>query len=300
MPAAQELMSLLSLAGISVSVKSASDFDVVLNSQDVTEIVILGGPDAYEGVGQVSAKFLSQQDQQYLRSTPGASVVRKFTKTSGGSTKEILIIAGNTRKETKLSSEVYSSSGFPGSNLSGIAAKIVMHSTGTKLTYRVTFIDKRTGKKNVTTMLVEKFSGTVNGEEANGYKWTFEAEMHGYTVKMEYFSVYTQSGKSCEMERASYMGNSMVIMPWSCYSVGETSGSPEGGAKQSDMIRKNMKMGVKTVPAGTFMCLIFTSEGKDGGTSTAWYSPEVPLTHMVASEYDGPKSRVYLELMSIG
>jgi len=300
MPAAQELKSQLSSAGVSVSIKPASGFDEAMSSQYVTEIIILGGPDAYEGVGQISAKFLNKQDQQYLRSSPGASVVRRFTKTSGGVEKEILIMAGSTRKETKLSSEVYSMSGFPGSKLAETAPKIVMQSTGTKLTYRLTYLDKKTGKKNVTTMVVEKFSGTVNGEKADGYKWVFQQEMQGYSVKVEYYSVYTQSGKSCVMEKASYMGQSMVIIPWKCYSAGETSESPGGGAKQSDMLKTNMKTGMKTVPAGTFFCLIFTAHQEDGGTSTVWYSPQVPLTHLVASEYDGPDSRVYLELMSIG
>ncbi len=95
MLAAQQIRSKLSLAGISESIEPADHFNKEMASKEVTEIIVLGGLDAYEGVGSISSSFLNQEDQRYLRSVKGASLVRKFTKSSRGMEKEVIVIAGN-------------------------------------------------------------------------------------------------------------------------------------------------------------------------------------------------------------
>ncbi len=167
---------------------------------------------------------------------------------------------------------------------------------GEKLTYRIAYVSKEKNLRNTTTLVVEKFSGMVEGEKAYGYEWVFEKEMRGYKVKVEYYSLYAESGKSCTMEKASYMGQTMVLMPWTCQSAGESSESLRSKSGPSGMINVNLETGMKIVPAGTFYCLIYRSHSSEGGTSTVWYSPEVPLTHIVASEYEDSKVRIYMEL----
>jgi hypothetical protein len=292
LPAANYIKQLLSSAGISVTILHASDFESAKGTADV--IIVLGGPDAYEGVGQISAKYLSSDDQQYLRSTKGSSVVRKFSDSG----KEIIIIAGNTRSETKLSSEVYSQAGFPGSSLAASAAKIVAR-TGDKLTYRMVITDKKEGSTQTVMATVERFSGTMDGIAVNGMKWTYTMSYQGQTTQIEQISAYTPDGRFCTTMRTVVAGTSVVVSPWNCVQESQTS-TPAGGGSISQILNQRISVETKTVPAGTFLCLKYELHDYKGGISRVWSSSQVPLTGLVAMEYEGSSSSVVIELVKIG
>lgn len=294
LPAANYIKQILSSAGADVTISSASGFESVKKSAEVTVIIVLGGPDAYEGVGQISAKYLSSDDQQYLRSVKGSSVVRKFSDSG----KEIIIIAGNTRSETKLSSEVYSQSGFPGSSLAVLAPNIVGR-TGERLTYRMVMTDKKGGTTQTAMATVEKFSGTVNGTSASGMKWTYAMSYQGQNVQVEQISAYTGDGRTCTMVRYSVEGNVVFSYPWTCVQESQVS-TPAGGGSSSDILYQRITTEIKTVPAGTFLCLKYEIKMKEGAISRIWSSSQVPLTGLVAVEYEGTSSSVVIELVRIG
>jgi hypothetical protein len=290
LPAANYIKQLLSSAGISVTILHASDFESAKGTADA--IIVLGGPDAYEGVGQISRKYLSSDDQQYLRSTKGSSVVRKFSDSG----KEIIIIAGNTRSETKLSSEVYSQAGFPGSSLAASAAKIVAL-TGDKLTYRMVTTDKKEGKTQTTMVTVERFSGTMDGTAINGMKWIYTYQ--GQNTQAELIAGYTSDGRSCTMMRVISSGTSVVVYPWNCVQKSQTN-TPAGGGDPSEILNQRVSVETKIVPAGTFLCLKYELHDSKGGISRLWSSSQVPLTGLVAMEYEGSDSSVVIELVKIG
>ena len=290
LPAANYIKQLLSSAGVSATILHASDFEAAKGTADV--IIVLGGPDAYEGIGQISGKYLSSDDQQYLRSTRGSSVVRKFSDSG----KEIIIIAGNTRSETKLSSEVYSQAGFPGSSLAASSVKIVAR-TGDKLTYRMVLTDKKEGETQTTMVTVERFSGTVDGTAVNGMKWTYMYQEQDAQAEM--ISGYTPDGRSCTMTRVTSSGISFVVSPWNCVQESQMS-APAGGGDLSEILEQRVSVETKTVPAGTFLCLKYELHDNEGGISRIWSSPQVPLTGLVVMEYEEPDSSVVIELVKIG
>ena len=289
LPAANYIKQLLSSAGVSATILHASDFEAAKGTTDV--IIILGGPDAYEGVGQISGRYLSSDDQQYLRSTRGSSVVRKFSDSG----KEIIIIAGSTRSETKLSSEVYSQAGFPGSSLAASAVNIAI--TGDKLTYRMVITDKEEGETQTTIVTVERFSGTVDGTPLNGMKWTYMYQEQDAQAEM--ISGYTPDGRSCTMIRVTSSDMSFVVSPWNCVREPQMN-TPAGSGDPSEILEQRVSVETKAVPAGTFLCLKYELHDDEGGISRIWSSPQVPLTGLVAMEYEESDSSIVIELVKIG
>jgi len=94
MPAAVKLRSFLQNIGFSAGIVGAADFDEKFQTCDIA--VILGGPDAYELVGTISSRYLSGEDQSYLRREEEAKVFRVVDSDS----KQIIVLAGHTRVET--------------------------------------------------------------------------------------------------------------------------------------------------------------------------------------------------------
>jgi len=61
-------------------------------------IIILGGPKAYEGIGEIVSRYLSEEEQKRLLVEGSMGVFYKDN---------VVIIAGNTRVETRKAAELY-------------------------------------------------------------------------------------------------------------------------------------------------------------------------------------------------
>jgi len=72
---------------------------------DAKMIIVLGGPDAYDGVGDISEFLLSSSDSNYLRSVEDSFVVYLAQPLFEG--QKIFVIAGNDRYDTKRAVEVF-------------------------------------------------------------------------------------------------------------------------------------------------------------------------------------------------
>lgn len=62
-------------------------------------IIILGGPDAYEGVGGIVSKLLAQEEQRYIRSEGARMTYSKRDLWRKG--QQVFIFAGSDRNETR-------------------------------------------------------------------------------------------------------------------------------------------------------------------------------------------------------
>jgi len=95
LPAAQKLKEFLESQGYGVEIRGPEEFwDLV--SGGVNPIFILGGPDAYEGIGEITRQFLTEKEIERLRSWRGFGnfYIRIMNNV------EVIILAGNTREET--------------------------------------------------------------------------------------------------------------------------------------------------------------------------------------------------------
>ncbi len=93
---ASEFFGFLGNNGMDIVHVSAADFEQYKQEKF---IVILGGPDAYDGVGGVVQEVLTPDEQEYLRATGNR---RMFTKTNVWTTgQRISVIAGSDRNQTK-------------------------------------------------------------------------------------------------------------------------------------------------------------------------------------------------------
>ncbi len=108
--AAERLMDLLSEMGYEVSIYGAGVFDLVVGLRKVDVFIIIGGPRAYEGIGEISSLYLSEEVRRRLVKEEGFF---------GYWITEVLdealicvVIAGNTRVETKMAEEVYEKRGL--------------------------------------------------------------------------------------------------------------------------------------------------------------------------------------------
>ncbi len=68
-------------------------------------LIILGGPDAYDGVGNISSFFLQPHDSAYLRSMKGSYIVYMSHPTFKG--QRVFVLAGNDRYGTKKAVETF-------------------------------------------------------------------------------------------------------------------------------------------------------------------------------------------------
>ena len=101
--------NLTSLGFTNVSIWNASEFYVEFSMFKVDLLYVVGGPLASNGVGAISSTFLSSEAKANL-SKPGSYgywVVSKFHEAF-----VCVIIAGNTRVETKLAVEEYLKKGL--------------------------------------------------------------------------------------------------------------------------------------------------------------------------------------------
>lgn len=78
----------------SIIFANAENYENYLNESDV--LIILGGPDAYDGIGGIVQKYLSKGEQSFLREAGNKAV---YIKQENG--RKIIIIAGSDRWLTK-------------------------------------------------------------------------------------------------------------------------------------------------------------------------------------------------------
>jgi len=87
---------------VTVTRATADDFDSYKNEP---WILILGGPDAPEGVGPIVQELLSEDDQAYLRTAKGN--YGKYTFTDAWADDQVVhVLAGFDRKDTRKASQV--------------------------------------------------------------------------------------------------------------------------------------------------------------------------------------------------
>lgn len=105
-PAAELLAQFLSGRGAEVQIVSAGEFEDV--EALATAVFILGGPDAYEGVGEISSLFLTVDEQSLLRRIAG--YLNFFIRHVDG--KHYVVLAGHTRVETYQAVLLFESGGY--------------------------------------------------------------------------------------------------------------------------------------------------------------------------------------------
>jgi hypothetical protein len=93
---ASDFFGFLRNNGLEIVHATPDDFDQYKNQNF---IVILGGPDAYEGVGGIIQEVLSEVEQNSIRE---AGARKKYVKTNIWSQgQRVTVIAGSDRNETK-------------------------------------------------------------------------------------------------------------------------------------------------------------------------------------------------------
>jgi len=93
---AQEFFGFLKNQGIGINVVNASEFEKVKTSKF---LIILGGPDAPEGIGEIVKQLISEDEQKFLRRRGNRKM---YTLTNNYATGQVIhILAGSDRAETK-------------------------------------------------------------------------------------------------------------------------------------------------------------------------------------------------------
>ncbi len=93
MPTAQFIGEILTNSSVDYEIMGPGDFKEALKNYEV--ILILGGPEAYEGVGNISSNYIPPQNATTLIREPRTFLVSIF---KGG--RDIVVLAGHTRRET--------------------------------------------------------------------------------------------------------------------------------------------------------------------------------------------------------
>lgn len=68
-------------------------------------IIILGGPDAYEGTGNITRDVLSEEEEEEIRKTGNHAIYIKEDIFTLG--QKVIVLAGTTRNETRLAHVEY-------------------------------------------------------------------------------------------------------------------------------------------------------------------------------------------------
>jgi len=255
------------------SLRSAG-FDVVVLSADRADEVgdrfplILGGPDAYEGVGEISASVLNDTDEAWLREVQGALIV--YLGYWGNRT--AVVIAGQTRNETLLAARLYASSGFPGSPMSTRLTSLESRGVlpGQYANYS-TMILSPYGDNVTGFMLYTVSSGTLGGVQATVI---VQSAVNVYAPQSNATSVayYLENGSICTYASISGAGMGSFTSNLTC-----TAWEPPNLTGQEvPRVLGRATAEYREVPAGTFYCAKFARQ-----TGAVWVSPEVPITGIV-------------------
>jgi len=114
MPTAERLNKVFESFNISSKIINASDSEFQNPPQEYTYAIrfILGGPVAYEGVGELSSEYLSEEEEDYLVNTEGSYGFWSKVGIVGKYNKRIIILAGHTRNETALAEMEFEAKGL--------------------------------------------------------------------------------------------------------------------------------------------------------------------------------------------
>jgi plastocyanin len=97
---AQDFFGFLGNKGMEVTRVTAENFEA---NKKEKFIVILGGPDAYDGVGEIVRQALSEEEEEYLRAKGNRKMYVKTNVWHKGQV--VHVIAGSDRNETKKAHE---------------------------------------------------------------------------------------------------------------------------------------------------------------------------------------------------
>ncbi len=230
--------------------------------------VILGGPDAYEGAGEISALVLNDSDEDWLRQMPGAILV--YLGYWGNRT--AVVIAGQTRNETLLASKLYAVSGLPGSPISAIMTSLEARgvSPGQYANYSTTIISPYGG--NVTGyMLYTVSSGSLGDVPATVI---VQSAVNVYAPQSNATSVayYLSNGTVCTYASISGAGVGSFSSNLSC----RLWEPPNLSEQEIPRVLGRATAEYREVPAGRFLCAKFARQ-----TGAVWVSPDVPITGIV-------------------
>lgn len=92
-PTALFIGGLLRESEVTFEIMGPKEFGKAVERHDV--IIILGGPKAYDGVGEISSNYIPRENATTLASEPRTFLISVY---KGG--KDIVVIAGHTRRET--------------------------------------------------------------------------------------------------------------------------------------------------------------------------------------------------------
>jgi len=102
-PNAENLFGFLKNRGHNITYANSSNFD---SYKETNFIVMLGGPDAPEGIGPIVRSLLTQEEQEHLREKTGNR--KKYVRTNQWRKGQVIfILAGNNRHDTRKATEDY-------------------------------------------------------------------------------------------------------------------------------------------------------------------------------------------------
>jgi len=264
LPAAQAIQERLQAAGVEVALLSPD------RASEVGDMfpLILGGPDAYEGVGEISAEVLNDTDEDWLRQVEGALIV--YLGYWGNRT--AVVIAGRTRNETLLAAKLYATSGFPGSPVSAAMTSLEPRgiSAGQYANYS-TMIISPYGDNMTGFMLYTVSSGSLGGVRGTVI---VQSAINVYAPQSNTTSVayYLENGSICTYASiaGAEIGNftsNLTCQPWE---------PPNLTGQEIPRVLGRATAEYREVPAGSFYCAKFSRE-----TGAVWVSPDIPITGIV-------------------
>ncbi len=261
--AADFLVDKISAVGLTVEVVNSTEFDPT----GAGLIVILGGPDAYEGVGEISAAVLNDSDEIWLQEENGSLLL--YLGLYDGV--ESVVIAGHTRAETLFAAKLFAKAGFSGSSISSYATTLEARGirAGQWTNYTVMILSQFGGNTSGYMSYVIE-DGSLEGEPALVLTQTL-VNVYGPNSTVENKGYYFQNGTICSTSRIesptfNYESN-LTCEPWITL--------PENYTVEPRALAKGV-LEKRSVEAGEFLCAKFGTQ-----YSVVWVSPEVPLTGIV-------------------
>ncbi len=103
-----EFLAYMAENNISANVVNASEFTSELRV-DSRLIIILGGPDAYEGVGEIVKELLNEDEERLVRTNGSQNIFIKYNVWTNkwSFDQKVIILAGSDRYGTQASGLVY-------------------------------------------------------------------------------------------------------------------------------------------------------------------------------------------------
>ena len=93
MPTAEFIGDLLNRSGLSYEILGPDSFKEALRNYEV--LILLGGPEAYDGMGNITANYIPPKNASTLVEEPETFLISIFK-----GSRDIIVLAGHTRKET--------------------------------------------------------------------------------------------------------------------------------------------------------------------------------------------------------